>query len=64
MKNKYTSTRLVCFVGFIVQAIINNYLPILFVVLQDNYNLDYEKLAFLIVINFGTQMVIDLLTPK
>ncbi|MBO5321165.1 MAG: MFS transporter [Clostridia bacterium] len=64
MKNKYTPTRLVCFVGFIVQAIINNYLPILFVALQDNYNLDYEKLAFLIVINFGTQMVIDLLTPK
>ena len=64
MKNKYTLTRLVCFVGFVVQAIINNYLPILFVVLQDNYNLDYEKLAFLIVINFGTQMVIDLLTPK
>lgn len=64
MKNKYTSTRLACFVGFIVQAIINNYLPILFVVLQDNYGLNYEKLARLIVINFGAQMGVDLLTPK
>ncbi len=64
MKNKYTATRLACFVGFVVQAIINNYLPILFVALQDNYGLDYEKLARLIVINFGAQMIVDLLTPK
>ncbi len=64
MKNKYTVTRLVCFVGFVVQAIINNFLPILFVSLQDNYGLDYERLARLIVINFGAQMAIDFLTPK
>ena len=64
MKNKYFFTRLSCYVGFVVQAIINNFLPILFVVLQDNYNLDYEKLARLIVLNFGTQMVTDLLTPQ
>lgn len=64
MKNKYTLTRLACFVGFVVQAIVNNFLPILFVALQDNYNLNYEQLARLIVINFGAQMVIDFLTPK
>ena len=64
MKNKYTLTRLACFVGFVVQAIVNNFLPILFVALQDNYDLNYEQLARLIVINFGAQMVIDFLTPK
>ena len=62
--NKYRITKLVCYVGFVVQAIINNFLPILFVSLQDNYGLDYEKLARLIVVNFGTQTVVDLLTPK
>ncbi len=64
MCNKYMVTKLACYVGFVVQAIINNFLPILFVSLQDNYGLSYERLARLIVINFGTQMVIDLLTPK
>ncbi len=64
MKNKYTTTRLACFVGFVVQAIVNNFLPILFVALQDNYSLSYEELARLIVVNFGAQMIIDLLTPK
>ncbi|MBQ6847434.1 MAG: MFS transporter [Clostridia bacterium] len=64
MKNKYTVTRIACFVGFVVQAIINNFLPILFVSIQDNYSLDYERLARLIVINFGVQMIIDPLTPK
>lgn len=64
MKNKYTVTRLACFIGFVVQAIINNFLPILFVALQDNYKLNYEELARLIFINFASQMVIDFLTPQ
>lgn len=64
MKDKFTLTRLACYVGFTVQAIINNFLPVLFVVFQDIYNLDYEKLARLIVINFGTQIVTDLCAPK
>ena len=46
--NKYRITKLVCYVGFVVQAIINNFLPIVFVSLQDNYGLDYEKLAALL----------------
>ncbi len=64
MKNNFRTTKFVCYVGFVVQAIINNFLPILFVCLQDNYGLNYEKLARLIVVNFGAQMGIDLLTPK
>ncbi len=64
MKIKYFTTKLSCYTGFVVQSIINNFLPILFVCLQDNYSLDYEKLAWLIVVNFAAQLGIDLLTPK
>ena len=64
MKNNFRITKFVCYIGFVVQAIINNFLPILFVCLQDNYGLNYEKLARLIVVNFGAQMGVDLLTPK
>lgn len=61
---KYLPTKLAGYVGFVVQAIVNNFLPILFIVFQNVYNLSYEKLGRLIVFNFATQMFIDLLTPK
>lgn len=61
---KYLPTKLAGYVGFVVQAIVNNFLPILFIVFQNVYNLSYERLGRLIVFNFATQMFIDLLTPK
>lgn len=64
MKSKYTATKLACYIGYIVQAVVNNFLPILFIALQDVYGLGYEKLARLVVVNFVTQMITDLLTPK
>jgi len=64
MKSKYTLTKLACYIGYIVQAVVNNFLPILFIALQDVYGLGYEKLARLIVFNFVTQMITDLITPK
>lgn len=63
MKNKFLPTQIACYIGFTVQAIVNNFLPILFVALQDIYGLGYEKLARLIVINFGTQIITDLCAP-
>lgn len=61
---KYLPTKLAGYVGFTVQAIVNNFLPILFIAFQDIYSLSYERLGRLIVFNFVTQMCIDLLTPK
>lgn len=64
LEKKYLPTKLAGYVGFVVQAIVNNFLPILFIVFQDIYGLGYEKLGRLIVINFATQMFIDFITPK
>jgi len=64
MKDKFFLTKIACYVGFSVQAIVNNFLPILFVVLQTKYHLSYEQLARLIVINFGTQIITDILSPR
>lgn len=63
-KISYTSTKIASYAGFFVQAIINNFLPILFIALQDIYDISYEKLGRLIMINFLTQLVTDILTPK
>ena len=61
---KYLPTKLAGYVGFVVQAVVNNFLPILFIVFRNVYNLSYEKLGRLILVNFVTQMFVDLLTPK
>lgn len=64
MKPNYTATKITCYIGYIVQAIINNFLPILFIALHTEYNLGYEELARLILVNFATQIFSDLITPK
>lgn len=62
--SKYTPTKLACYLGYVVQAVVNNFLPILFIALQDVYGLGYEKLGRLVVVNFITQMITDIMTPK
>ena len=38
MKNKYQNTVYACFVGYIVQAIVNNFVPLLFLTFEKSYN--------------------------
>lgn len=64
MSKSYGLTKFACYVGYVVQAVINNFLPILFIALQDNYKFTYEQLAHLIAINFIAQIFTDILTPK
>lgn len=47
--------------GYFVQAIINNFLPLLFLTFQRDFSLPYDKISLLIVINFGFQLVVDYL---
>ena len=61
---RYTHTRIAAYIGYTVQAIINNFLPILFIALQNVYRISYEQLGRLIVVNFLTQLFTDILTPK
>ena len=63
-KISYTPTKIASYAGLFVQAIVNNFLPILFIALQDVYHIGYEKLGRLIMFNFVTQLVTDMLTPK
>lgn len=63
-KISYTPTKIASYAGLFVQAIVNNFLPILFIALQDVYKIGYEKLGRLIMFNFITQLVTDMLTPK
>ncbi|MBQ6826024.1 MAG: MFS transporter [Clostridia bacterium] len=64
MSKSFTVTKVACYIGYIVQAIVNNFLPILFIALQDIYALNYEQLGRIILVNFLTQMATDFFTPK
>lgn len=63
-KVNYFPTKVAGYVGFFVQAIVNNFLPILFIALQDVYKMSYGRLASLIAVNFGAQVIVDFLAPK
>ena len=63
-KFNYDHTLVACFVGYIVQAIVNNYLPLLFLTFQGTYGIPLSKITFLVTFNFGFQMVIDLVSPS
>lgn len=49
-----------CFIGYIVQAIVNNFVPLLFVTFQNSYQIPLSKITLLITINFLIQLIIDL----
>lgn len=62
MKPDYTKTLKACFTGYIVQAIVNNFTPLLFLTFQSEYGIPLEKITLLVTLNFGLQLVIDLLS--
>lgn len=60
MKETYDKTIRACFTGYIVQAVVNNFVPLLFLTLQNTYDIPLSKITMLITINFGLQLLVDL----
>ncbi len=62
MKNRYDTTITACFVGYIVQAVVNNFVPLLFLTFQRNYQIPLSQITLLVTFNFGIQLLVDLLS--
>lgn len=62
MKSDYKKTMTACFIGYIVQAIVNNFVPLLFVTFQNSYNISLSRITSLITVNFIIQLIIDVLS--
>ncbi len=60
MKNKFQRTMNACFIAYIVQAIINNFVPLLFLRFQEGYGIPLSKITLLVTVNFGIQLAVDL----
>jgi fucose permease len=56
----FSATRRACYAGFVTQAIVNNLAPLLFIVFQTRYAVPYEMLGRLVLLNFATQLLTDL----
>lgn len=56
----YRSTVSACYIGYVCQAAVNNLAPLLFIIFQTRYSMSYDKISMLILINFITQLLVDL----
>ncbi len=50
------------YLGYVVQAIVNNFLPLLFVQMQREFGIPLSRITLLVTFNFGLQLLIDLLS--
>ena len=63
-KNPFRTTILASFIGYIVQAIVNNFAPLLFLTFRSSYHLSLDRISILVTFNFGVQLLIDLLASQ
>ena len=64
VKNNYNHTVFACYFGYVVQAIVNNFAPLLFLTFRSEFGIPLEKITSLITINFLLQLVVDVIAAK
>lgn len=62
--NKYNHTIYASFIGYIVQAVVNNFIPLLFLTFQTTYDISLDKITLLVTFNFGIQLLVDMASVK
>ncbi|WP_067170234.1 MFS transporter [Microtetraspora niveoalba] len=60
----FAHTRRACYTGSFTQAIVNNLAPLLFIVFQTRYQVPLEMLGRLVLLNFTTQLVTDVVAVR
>ena len=64
MKLGYKSTMFACFAGYVVQSVVNNFVPLLFIIFQDSFQIPLSQITMLVTFNFAVQLTVDLLSAK
>lgn len=57
-------TMAACYLGYITQAAVNIFAPLLFLTFQSEYHISLEKNTLLVTLNFGIQLLVDLLSAR
>ena len=64
IRNNYRHTIYACYLGYITQAIVNNSAPLLCLTFHTVYHIPLDQIGLLVTLNFGTQLLVDLLSAK
>ncbi len=59
----YKTTLTACFIGYVIQAIVNNFVPMLFLRFQAEFGIPLAQITWLITINFAVQLTVDAVAP-
>lgn len=60
----YKYTIYASYFGYVTQAIVNNFTPLLFMIFRNSLGISLEKITFLVTTNFMVQLVVDVLAAK
>ena len=63
-RKSYTHTIYASYLGYITQAIVNNFAPLLFLTFQKELNLGLEQITLITTINFAVQLLVDAIAAK
>lgn len=64
VRTDYGHTIYASYLGYITQAIVNNFVPLLFLTFQSEYGISLDKIGLLVTINFGVQLLVDFAAAK
>lgn len=60
MPKEYRRTAYACYIADMIQAVVINLTPLLFVFLKNAYGLSYSQFGTLVLVNFATQVIVDI----
>ena len=63
-KDNYEHTLYASYIGYVVQAIVNNFAPLLFLTFASAYGLTLGRITLVTTVNFLVQLGVDLLSAK
>ena len=64
IRTQYEHTLYACYIGYITQAIVNNFAPLLFLTFMARYHLGLDQITLITTLNFLVQLVVDLLSTR
>lgn len=64
IRTNYNHTLYASYLGYVTQAIVNNFAPLLFLTFQRELHVPLEQITLLVSLNFAVQLVVDALAAR
>ena len=59
MKKNYKLTMTSCFGAYLVQSMVINFIPLLFITFHESFGIPLQRITLLVTVNFITQLIVD-----